>query len=393
LETWLARWGKFNKIFLMRVVLISFHSFLEPGGVKTHILNLAKEFKKKKIYVKIAVPRRKLKENYGEDVVLLGTSFPLNWAGGMTDLVFNFIPISIERFLIKENPEILHFHNISFPSFFQILLSPLSFKTTNILTFHSDIERSDLIRKFPQIFDSIVDFCNFRLDGLIAVSNTAFKYFEKFKKPKTIIPNGIDLEVFNPKNKKIKNFLDGKINLLFVGRIEERKGLIYLLKAFLILKKRYQNLRLLIAGDGPERKNCESFVKKHGLTDVIFLGRVEKELPSLYATCDIFCAPSIFGESFGIVILEAMASGKPVVGFANQGYKELMKGKRGEKFLAKPKDFKELAQKIEILIKNKYLRKELGEWGRKEAKNYSWEKIANRVLDFYLFCERNKKTL
>jgi phosphatidylinositol alpha-mannosyltransferase len=294
---------------------------------------------------------------------------------------------------MKEKFEVLHFHNVSFPSFFQILLSPLSFTTTNILTFNSDIERSNFLKNFPQLFDIFVSFCNWRLDGLIAVSKTALKYFEKFKKPKIIIPNGVDVNLFNTKNKKIDKFLDGKINLLFVGRIEERKGLIYLLKAFLILKNKYRNLRLIIAGDGPERENCEKFVKENNLKDVIFLGKLEKELPSLYATCDIFCAPSIFGESFGLVILEAMASGKPVVGFANEGYKELLRGKKGERFLAKPKDFKELAQKIEILIKNEKLREEIGKWGEKEAKKYSWEKIAEKIINFYQICKRKKTPL
>jgi phosphatidylinositol alpha-mannosyltransferase len=377
----------------MKVALISFHSFLEPGGVKTHVLNLAREFEKRKIDYKIVIPRRKINENYRKNVILLGTSFPLIWGGGISDLVFNFIPISIERCLIKEKFTILHFHNASFPSFFQILLSPLSFKTTNILTFHSDIERSNFLKNFPQFFDLFVGFCNLRLDGLIAVSKVALKYFEKFKKPKVVIPNGVDLETFNPRNKKIDKFLDGKINLIFVGRIEERKGLIYLLKAFLILKRKYQNLRLIVAGDGPEKENCEKFVRENNLKDVVFLGSIEKELPSLYATCDIFCAPSIFGESFGLVILEAMASGKPVVGFANEGYKELMKGKKGERFLAKPRDFKELAHKIEILIQNEKLRESLGKWGEKEAQKYSWEKIAEKVLDFYKICQKEKNKI
>jgi phosphatidylinositol alpha-mannosyltransferase len=378
---------------MMKVALISFHSFLEPGGVKTHVLNLAREFEKRKIDYKIVIPRRKINENYGKNIILLGTSFPLIWGGGTSDLVFNFIPISIERCLIREKFTILHFHNASFPSFLQILLSPLSFKTINILTFHSDIERSNLLKKFPQFFDIFVGFCNLRLDGLIAVSKVALKYFEKFKKPKVVIPNGVDLKTFNPKNKKIEKFLDGKINLLFVGRIEERKGLIYLLKAFLILKRKYQNLRLIVAGDGPERGNCERFVRENNLKDVIFLGSVRKELPSLYATCDIFCAPSIFGESFGLVILEAMATGKPVVGFANEGYKELMRGKKGEKFLAKPRDLKDLAHKIEILIQNEKLREGLGKWGEKEAQKYSWEKIAEKVLDFYKICQKEKEKI
>jgi phosphatidylinositol alpha-mannosyltransferase len=148
-----------------------------------------------------------------------------------------------------------------------------------------------------------------------------------------------------------------------------------------------------VAGDGPEKENCESFVRENNLKDVVFLGNVKKELSSLYATCDIFCAPSIFGESFGLVILEAMASGKPVVGFANEGYKELMKGKKGEKFLAKPRDFKELAHKIEILIQNEKLRESLGKWGEKEAQKYSWEKIAEKVLDFYKICQKEKEKI
>jgi len=374
----------------MKIGLISFHSFSEPGGVKTHILSLAKEFEKRNIEFKIVVPRRKANENYGNKVILLGTSFPLHWGGGGSDLVFNFIPASIEGCFLKEKFTILHFHNASFPSFFQILLSPVSFRTLNILTFHSDIERSGFFKKFPQFFDVFVGFCNLRLDGLIGVSKVALKYFEQFRKPKTVIPNGVDLQTFNPKNKKIQKFLDGKINLLFIGRIEERKGLIYLLKAFLILKKKYQNLRLIVGGEGPEKTNCEKFVKENNLKDVVFLGKVDKELPLLYATCDIFCAPSIFGESFGLVILEAMASGKPVVGFANEGYKELMKDKKGKNFLAKPKDFKELAKKIEILITNKKLREEMGKWSEKEAKNYSWTKIAEKVLDFYKVCEKEK---
>jgi phosphatidylinositol alpha-mannosyltransferase len=375
----------------MKIGLISFHSFLEPGGVKTHLLALLKEFKKRRVEVKIIVPRRKLKENYGKDVILLGTAFPINFGGGTTDLVFNFTPASIEATLIKEQFDILHFHNATFPSFFQILLSPLSFNTLNIITLHSDISRTKLFKKIPQFFSFFINFCNLRIDGAIAVSQVAFKALKKLKKPKVIIPNGVDLEIFNPQNPKIEKFRDGKINLLFVGRIEERKGLIYLLKAFLLLKKKHQNLRLIIAGDGPEREKCENFVRENNLKDVLFLGNVKEKLPSLYVSCDIFCAPSIFGESFGLVILEALASGLPVVGFANKGYKELLRSTKGEKFLVKPKDYKSLAKKIEFLIENPKIRKELGEWGQKEVQKYSWSKIIKKIINFYRICYKKKK--
>ena len=375
----------------MKVGLISFHSFSGPGGVKSHLLGLSKEFEKKGIKTKIIVPRVHLNENYSKKVILLGTSIPVNLGGGMTDLVFNFAPGTIETILIKEKFDILHFHNASVPSFFQILISPLSFKSLNILTLHSDISRMKFLKKVPQIFELFVKFCNWRIDGAIAVSRVAFKGLKDFKKPKIIIPNGIDLERFNPYQPKIKKLKDGKLNLLFVGRIEKRKGLIYLLRAFYFLRKKYQNLRLIVVGEGPEREKCENFVKKYAIPDVVFLREIEKKLPSIYTSCDIFCAPSIFGESFGIIILEAMASRLPVVGFANEGFKEILKGKKGEEFLVKIKDYRSLAKKIELLIRNENLRDEMGRWGEKEAKKYSWEKISEKILAFYRYCQKLKK--
>ena len=180
---------------------------------------------------------------------------------------------------------------------------------------------------------------------------------------------------------------------MFLGRLEERKGLIYLLKAWQILEKKFKNknLRLIIGGDGDLKTKYKNFVKTKNLKNVIFEGMIpSKIVPSYYATADIFVSPAIFGESFGIVLLEAMASGTPLVAFANKGYKTVMKGKY-KNFLAEPKDFKALAEKIEILIKDKEKRKEMSNFGLKLAKEYSWPKITDKVLDFYQLCLENKK--
>ena len=187
------------------------------------------------------------------------------------------------------------------------------------------------------------------------------------RSPKIVIPNGIDLEKFNPAVPKIKKFLDGKTNILFVGRIEERKGLIYLLKAYKILKKRHKNIRLIIVGEGNLKKECQNWAKEQKLRDVVFEGKIEGDkIPHYFTTCDIFAAPAIYGESFGIVLLEAMASGKSIAGFAIPAYKEVLKGK-GKEFLVKPKNWRGLARKIEILIKDEEKRKEMGEWGRERS--------------------------
>ncbi len=370
----------------MKIALLSPHTFSQPGGVKNHILGLAKEFKKKNLKVKIIVPRRKIGENYGKEIILLGTSFPLSFGGAISDLSVSFLPLTIERVLSKEKFDVLHFHNFSFPLTWQILNSPLSKKSLKILTFHANLEGSKFLNTFPWILKEFIKFCQKKIDGIIGVNPLNLEYFKEYSGPKTVIPNGIDLEIFNPNVPKIKKYLDGKINILFVGRIEERKGLIFLLKAYKILTQKFSNLRLIIVGKGPLKKELKDWVQREKLKEVIFEGKIsDKILPHYYSTCDIFCSPAIFGESFGMVLIEALSCGKPVVAFKIKGYKEVLKGK-GEKFLAKVKDWQDLAKKIEILILNPSLRKEMGEWGIKIAEKYSLPKITEKVLSFYKLC-------
>jgi phosphatidylinositol alpha-mannosyltransferase len=373
----------------MKVGLVSLHSFLKPGGVKTHIFGLDKEFRKKGIKTKIIAPRRENYENYGKNVILLGTSFPLPFGGSQSDFAIHFNSEAIDETLKKEKFDVLHFHNFSFPASFQILEKS---EALNILTFHANIEGSDFLKNFPIFLYILKQVVNWKIDGIIGVAPLALEVFKNYPGPKIIIPNGVDTKIFNPKNLKIKKFQDGKINILFVGRIEKRKGLIYLLRAYKILEKKFNNIRLIVVGEGELKEKAEEWTRDNHLKEVHFEGKkVGKELASYFATCDIFCAPSIFGESFGIIILEAMASGLPVVGFANRGYSEFLKGKKGEDFLVVSRNYKNLAKKLEILIENKKLRKEVSKWGITEAKKYSWSKISSQVLDFYKFCKKNRK--
>jgi phosphatidylinositol alpha-mannosyltransferase len=344
-------------------------------------LGLSKEFEKKGIETKIIVPRRKIWEKYEKNIILLGTSIPLNVAGTQGDLVFNLNPLAIKKLLEREQFDVLHFHNFIAPSAIQILEKSDSL---NIITSHANVEAMPLIKK---MIGGLNNSINRKVSGVIGVAPFNLDLFDKFEGPKEVIPNGVDLLEFNPSIKRLNKFDQKKINILFLGRIEERKGLIYLLKAYKILKRKYNNIRLIIVGDGPLKNECQEYVQANKLDDVFWEGKqTGKIVAQYYSTCDIYCSPAIFGESFGIVLLEAMASKKPVVAFSNTGYKELLKGTKGEDFLATPKDEVELSSKLEKLIVDEKLRKEMGEWGLKEAEKYSWDKIADRVLNFYKKC-------
>ncbi len=361
----------------MKVCFVTSHTFSQPGGVKNHILELSQEFKRRGIEVKIIVPRRKKEEDYGPEVILLGKSLPFYTGGSQGDLCFTFHPKEIKKFMEKEKFDIVHFHNFVIPFSWQILNRS---KSINVLTFHSNLEAIPLLKLILPVFS----FCLNKLDGIIGVSSLTLDYFPHFKGKKALIPNGINLKEFNPNNPLIEKYKDGKINILFVGRIEERKGLIYLLQAFKIIKEKQENTRLIVVGDGPLKKNCQDFVLENKIKDVVFEGQVTgEEVTRYFNTCDIFVSPAPFGESFGIVLLEAMASKKPIVGFANKGYLELLKGTMGEQFLVEPKNIEALAQKIEELIIDEKLRERMGEWGLEHAQKYSWEKVADQILDFY----------
>ncbi|GAH20076.1 unnamed protein product, partial [marine sediment metagenome] len=225
-----------------------------------------------------------------------------------------------------------------------------------------------------------------KLDGKIAVSQPAREFaYEHFKGYYNIIPNGVDLDHFSPDVSPIDEFCDGKANILFVGRLEKRKGLNYLLEAFEQVKQEIPDSRLIIVGPGTRlRRKYEKQVMRSGLKDVVFAGLVSyDELPRYYKTADVFCAPATGRESFGIVLLEAMAAGKPIVASNIEGYASVVThGVDG--LLVPPEDKEMLAQTLISLLTDQSLRQEMGAKGRVKALEYSWEHIAQNVLDYYV---------
>ncbi len=369
----------------MKVGIYCPYALGEPGGVKEHILGLYREFKKRGIKVKILAPKTR-KKLQGRDFIYLGSSlkvptFTGSW--GRMGAAFGEKRGEIEEVFKKEKFDLLHLHEISVPLLHWQLIS--AFNGPILTTFHCVFDRNSLLGQIFITTERVLRwFHGQKIKGAIAVSQPAKKTRWEFFGPdrlNTIIPNAIDLKRFKKKSKRS----DREIRLLFVGRIEKRKGLIYLLKAFKELAEEFPNLRLWIVGSGPLVLKDKLFVKEKGLSKKVkFLGVVsDQEIVKIYSQVDIFCSPAWANESFGIILLEAMATGLPVVAFANEGYKELMKAYPWKQALVKPKSVKELIISLRQLINDEKLRKELGKWGRKEVKQYDWKIVGGKVLAFY----------
>jgi phosphatidylinositol alpha-mannosyltransferase len=368
----------------MKIALVSPYDFGYPGGVVHHILALEQYFTRLGHEVKIIAPASKAVTNLGDRFIPVGTPRPVPVSGSIARITISpWLSSRIKTVLEEENFDIIHLHEP-----LQIMLCTTVLRLShspNIGTFHASGARPWYNMGTP--FGKLLLKKWFRkLDGKIAVSKTAMEYAHKHLRGYyNIIPNGIDLEHFSPDVPPIDEFCDGKLNLLFVGRLESRKGLNYLLKAYKQVHHEIPDSRLIVVGPGTRlRRKYERQVRRDRLNDVTFVGHVPyEELPRYYKTADIFCAPATGRESFGIVLLEAMALGKPVVASKIEGYVSVVTDSV-DGLLVPPRDVRALAQALLSLMADESLRQQMGAGARAKALEYNWESIAQKVLSYYI---------
>ena len=365
----------------MKIALISPYDFTWPGGVTAHISQLSHQFTHMGHEVKILAPHSPSRMGPQDPgFVPLGRSVPIPSGGSVARLSFSvWLHRKIRNLLSEERFDVVHLHEPLMPV---IPLSVLQCSDAlNVGTFHA------FYGKFRNYGWShpVLKYWFRRLDGRIAVSPAASQYVSRFFPGEyRIIPNGIDPDHFSIDRPALQELDDGKLNILFVGRMEKRKGLRYLLEAFGNLKWDFQHIRLVVVGPGNLDKDCYRILSERNLRDVVFLGNVPySELPRYYRSAHICCAPATGRESFGIVLLEAMASGKPIVGSRIEGYSAVLShGEQG--LLVPPKDSTSLSDALALLIRNPELRDQMAARGRETAEKYRWEKVARQVMDYYL---------
>jgi phosphatidylinositol alpha-mannosyltransferase len=303
----------------------------------------------------------------------------------------------VRRFLAEGSFDIVHCHGLFWPeiSYWAIRHS----QSVNLITFLTAGFRIHTVGSglFRTLFRSQLA----KIHGRIAISRRARQAAEPYIPGEfRIIPCGIDLDRFKPTDKGTKGQRDettetrsldptipqspGPRTVLFVGRLDKRKGIEVLLRAFPAVTKSVPGARLSIVGAGPMEQQARRTADELDLSAAVeFLGSARPDdLPRIYAGCDVCCAPSLGGETLGIVLLEAMATGAPVVASCIPGYDETVRdGLDG--ILVPPADPDALARALVSVLTDESRRGTLAAAGLERAQEYAWPKVAQRTLDFY----------
>jgi len=365
----------------MKIGLVSPYDYSHPGGVINHVSYLAHHLHLMGHDVKIIAPvRRKSVRYFDEEVTAVGRPIPIPYGGTTARIALSpWLPYQVRRVLDKEGFDLIHLHEPFIP---MLCLSTLiESQAINVGTFHACHESSSIY----WLNRSTMRKLGTKLHGKITVSKPARDYISKYLPADyRIIPNGVDIHHYCPEGPFRAEFKDDKLNILFVGRLEERKGVGDLIQACSLIKKDFPNFRLIITGPGLRlRFQYKAMAKTMLGNRAVFTHYVTfPELPKYYRTADIFCAPATGGESFGIVLLEAMASGTPVVATDIPGYASVLThGQEG--LLAPPNNPRALANALLKLLTDRQLRLSMAERGVATANKYSWENVSRQVVDYY----------
>ncbi|MDP9351828.1 MAG: glycosyltransferase family 4 protein [Chloroflexota bacterium] len=365
----------------MRIALASPYDFATQGGVNQHIDHLRAEFQRLGHEVEVIAPL----SGMAPDVVEpgfhgFGGVFPIAANGSVARISFSLnLRSRIKQLMAREHFDVVHYHEPLMPALSLVVLNYS--RSVNVGTFHAYAE-SNLGYLYAR--PVLQRFFN-RLDGLVAVSEPAAEFASQyFPGDWHIIPNGVDTSAFIAPAAAIAELMDGRPNILFLGRFEEeRKGFKYALRALPWVKQVYPDVRLVVVGPGDSSK-FRGRVRKYGLEEnVIWAGRVSDHDRVRYmASCQLLVAPSTHGESQGIVLLEAMAAGLPVVAGDIPGYASILSTGR-EGILVPPESEHGLSIAIVRLLADPGLRARMGSNGIRTASEYSWPEVAGRLLEFY----------
>lgn len=303
------------------------------------------------------------------------------------EIYVNYLKTTIDA-VSDFNPEIIHvFHTAYLPGIARTI--KVLFGIKFIITTHgSDLSYLVKDRRFIGLINDANNVARFITANSEFTKKWYLKMFgQHLKRKSTVIVGGVNADTYKKNLEEIKIInkkygLEGKKVVLFTGRLTASKGVLYLLKAADSIKG-----TVVILGDGPERKNLEEEIKKRKLSNVIMAGYInpadKKLFHAFYGRADVYVCPSVWSEPLGLTILEAMAARTPVIATNRGGVLTIIKDKVNG-FLISPRNSKQIAENVNMLLDNEELRKKIGEEAYKTILDkFTWERIANQFEDIY----------
>lgn len=366
----------------LKIGLVCPYNMFLGGGVQECVLALREGIQRRGHEAYIITPQpRGHDSDPGKGIITIGGAAKFkSFFHTSTQVSASVDTDKLEETLRRENFDILHFHEPWNPILSRQIMTRSD--TINIGTFHATLPERALTKTIERVITPYTRSILKYLDVLTAVSTPASSYVKSLSSRKVhIVPNGIDLDkyTFEPRqgNRRTKT-------IFYVGRLEKRKGIKYLLNAFQILNARSdEHYELIIAGDGPDRKTLEELVMEKKIPGVKFIGFIDEATKiKLFHEADVFCSPALYGESFGIVLLEAMATGCVVVAGNNRGYETVLKG-AGQISIVNPKDSLEFARRLSMLATNESLRNTWKNWANEEVHKYDYSKVIGQYIELY----------
>ena len=368
----------------MKIGLVCPYNIAKGGGVKEHVFALQDELvlRGHKVFVITPQPREGDYDDEGRDVIFMGQQADFNSPLKTTIQVSAGVNDNIDEILDREQFDVLHFHEPWVPVLSRQILGRS--KAVNVATFHAKLPETLMTRAMAKVVTPYTKSVLKYIHEFTAVSEAAAEYVCSLTdQPVALIPNGIDLDRFKVPRGRADRNKKGPKTIFYVGRLEQRKGVKCLLEALMLLRETQPEVRLIIAGDGPDREKLQAFVEDNELENVQFVGFIsEDEKIGYLQTADLFCSPALYGESFGIVLLEAMATGLVTVAGNNPGYNSVMNG-LGAISLVNPKDSAEFARRLDLLLHEDDLRALWRAWAKEQLPHYSYKVIVDQYEEVY----------
>ena len=359
----------------VKILLVCPYDWEAPGGVQVHVRQLSAELRIRGHRTTILAPGSRPSEDAGVRIVgrpvrvpYRGTVAPISFSPG----AWRRIRSAMRSF----DPDLIHAHEPLTPS--TSMLAVLAAEAPVVATFHASLDRSRLMELAGPALRQVSG----RIDAAVAVSDAAASFVRRVVRvPLEIVPNGVDVQGFAHPGRPVEGLPAGP-KILWANRLDPQKGFEIMLRAFERVASEVVGAHLLVAGDGRDRALLRS-LPGDLRSRILRLGTVPHEaLPRYHAAADVFVSPATGQESFGIVLVEAMAAGVPVVASDIAGYREVVRdGVDG--LLVPPNDPNTLAAAIRRVLSEPELAAALKAAGRSRAQAFSWQAVAPRIEAVY----------